>query len=451
MTPLRRLNSLALRLVLAAALWIGAALLAGGLALSTIFRDYAERNFDARLTVLLESLVAVTEIDEEGHPQLTRGVGEPRFDQPFSGWYWEIDGGGEPLLRSRSLWDERLPLAPGTVTTVEPLFGNVEGPNDEPLRVVEREFVLPGALRRFHYAVGGDHSEIDAEVRSFNRTLGWSLGILGLGLLTALLIQVRFGLQPLRRMRQAIIAVRTGWKQRLEGEFPVEIAPLSDELNTLIEHNAAVLERARTQVSNLAHALKTPLSVLSNEAAPGAGPLAEAVKRQTTAMRRHIDHYLSRARAAAATRVIGVRTHAAPVVEDLRRTLERIYVDRRIVIETKVPHDLAFRGDRQDLEEMLGNLMDNACKWADGRVAVAARVEGDRVVFDIDDDGPGLPADQRTAVFDRGHRLDESVPGSGLGLAIVRDIAELYSGAIVLDHSALGGLRAVLTLPAAAN
>jgi signal transduction histidine kinase len=449
MTPRRRLNSLALRLILAAALWIGAALLAGGFALSAIFRGYAERNFDARLTVLLESLVAVTELDGDGQPQLTRGVGEPRFDQPYSGWYWEIDGGGQPLLRSRSLWDERLPLTGQTVTAIEPVYGNVEGPNAEALRVVEREFVLPGALRRLHYAVGGDHSEVDEEVRSFNRTLSWSLGILGLGLLAALLIQVRFGLQPLRRMRQAIVAVRTGRAQRLEGEFPVEIAPLSDELNTLIEHNAAVLERARTQVSNLAHALKTPLSVLTNEAAAGAGPLADTVQRQITSMRRHVDHYLSRARAAAATRVIGVRSEATAVAEDLRRTLERIYVDRGIAIEAKVGPGLTFRGERQDLEEMLGNLMDNACKWANARVVVVAREDGDRIVFTIDDDGAGLPAEQRAAVFDRGHRLDESVPGSGLGLAIVRDIAELYSGTVALEDSPLGGVRAILTLPAA--
>ncbi len=446
MIPPRRLNSLALRLVLAAALWIGAALLAGGLALSAIFRDYAERNFDARLTVLLESLVAVTELDDQGRPQLTRGVGEPRFDQPYSGWYWEIDAGGEPLLRSRSLWDERLPLAAQPMTT-EPVFGNAAGPNDEALRVVEREFALPGALRRFRYAVGGDHSEIDDEVRRFNATLMWSLSILGLGLLAALLIQVRFGLQPLRRMRQAIVAVRTGRAQRLEGEFPVEIAPLSDELNTLIEHNAAVLERARTQVSNLAHALKTPLSVLANEAA-AAGPLADTVKRQIAAMRRHVDHYLARARAAAATRVIGVRTDVVVVVEDLRRTRERIYVDRGIRIDAEVAAGLAFRGERQDFEEMLGNLMDNACKWARAGVAVAARQDSDRIVVTVDDDGPGLPDDRRAAVFDRGTRLDESVPGSGLGLAIVRDSAELYSGTILLGESPKGGLRATLTLPA---
>ena len=444
-----RYNSLALRLVLAAALWIGAALLIGGLVLSAIFKDYAERTFDGRLTVLLDSLIAVTELDEQGRPKLTRGIGEPRFDMPYSGWYWEIAVGSSPLLRSRSLWDETLPLSVQPDATA-PLFADVDGPNDENLRLIEREIGLPAARERFRYAVGGDRSEIDAEVRRFNTTLGWSLGILGLGLLTALLLQVRFGLQPLRRMRQAIVAVRTGRAQRLDGEFPVEIEPLSDELNILIDHNAAVLERARTQVSNLAHALKTPLSVLTNEAGGGAGPLAEIVKRQTTAMHRHVDHYLSRARAAAATRVLGVRTDVAPVVEDLRRTLERIYVDRAVRVEAEAAPGLAFRGERQDLEEMLGNLIDNACKWAQARVSIGARADGDRILLTIDDDGPGLPADQRTAVFDRGTRLDESVPGSGLGLAIVRDIAELYHGAIALEDSPLGGLRAVLTLPAAA-
>lgn len=442
-----RYNSLALRLVLAAALWIAAAMLVGGLLLSAIFEDYAERNFDARLSVLLESLVAVTELDGDGHPKLTRAVGEPRFDQPYSGWYWEIAADRESLLRSTSLWSERLPLSSQPVGG-KPVFAEVEGPNDETLRLVERDIGLPGSDRRLHYAVGGDRSEIDAEVGRFNATLGWSLGIMGLGLLTALLIQVRFGLQPLRRIRQAIVAVRQGRAQRLEGDFPTEITPLSDELNTLIEHNAAVLERARTQVSNLAHALKTPLSVLTNEADVAVGPLADTVKRQTTAMRRQVDHYLSRARAAAATRVLGVRTEVAPVVEDLRRTLERIYVDRGIRIETKVPSGLAFRGERQDLEEMLGNLIDNAGKWAAGKVVVVAQSEGERVVVTVEDDGPGLREHQRAAVFDRGTRLDESVPGTGLGLAIVRDLAEPYGGTIALDDSPVGGLRAILTLPA---
>ena len=444
-----KLNSLALRLVLAAACWIAAALLVGGILLSAVFRDYVERGFDTRLVVLLESLVAVTTLDSEGRPQLTRGLGEPRFDQPYSGWYWEIAVEGRPLLRSRSLWDQTLPMS-NEPTTSEALSSNARGPEGEPLRLAEREFSLPGADHRFRYGVAGDSTEIDEEVARFNTTLAWSLSVLGLGLIAALILQVRFGLQPLRRVRQAIIAVRTGRAQRLEGEFPVEISPLSNELNILLEHNAAVLERARTQVSNLAHALKTPLSVLTNEAAVAVGPLAETVKRQTTAMRRHVDHYLTRARAAAATRVLGARTEVAAVVEDLRRTLERIYAERAIRIETDLQPGLGFRGERQDLEEMLGNLIDNACKWAHSQVIVGTRTDGGRIVCTIDDDGPGLAEDQRVAVFDRGTRLDESVPGSGLGLAIVRDIAELYGGSITLERSPQAGLRAVLVLPAAA-
>ncbi|MFZ5790587.1 MAG: sensor histidine kinase [Pseudomonadota bacterium] len=442
-----RARSLALRLVFGAGLWIAAALLAGGIALSALFRDYVERSFDARLAVLLDSLIAVTELDANAQPQISRAVGDPRFTQAYSGWYWQIAEDGQPVLRSRSLWDQTLPVNDVAATTA-PFRSEVEGPDHQRLRQVEREILLPGRAKPLRFAVAGERGEIDAAVRSFNATLGWSLGLLGAGLLVALLIQIRFGLQPLRRIRQALVAVRTGRAERLEGEFPREIAPLSDELNRLIAHNAAVLERARTQVSNLAHALKTPLSVLTNEADAASGPLAETVKRQIAAMRRHIDHYLARARTAAAARVIGVRTELAPVVEDLRRTLDRIHVDRRIRIETRVPAGLYFRGERQDLEEMLGNLADNACKWASGLVVISAAREGANLVCTVEDDGPGLPEAQREAVFRRGNRLDESVPGTGHGLAIVREIAELCDGAVRLEQAPQGGLRAVLTLPA---
>jgi signal transduction histidine kinase len=441
-------RSLALRLVLGAGLWIAAALLAGGIALSALFRGYVEQSFDARLTVLLESLVAVAELGTDGNLALSRGVGEPRFEQPLSGWYWQIAAGDRPVLRSRSLWDETLPTRAEPATTAA-VASEIAGPDGQALRLLERDIALPGSASRFRFAIAGDRSEIEAAVGRFKRTLAWSLGLLGAGLLLALLIQIRYGLQPLRRMRHAVVAVRTGRANRLEGEFPVEIAPLSDELNTLIEHNAAVLERARTQVSNLAHALKTPLSILANDAAAGTGPLAESVGRQIGIMRRQVDHYLARARTAAAARVLGVRTELAPVVEDLRRTLARIHVERNIAIETDVPTGLGVRGERQDLEEMLGNLADNGCKWAKARVLIAARREGTRVLCTVDDDGPGLPEAQRAAAFDRGKRLDESVPGTGHGLAIVREIAELHDGSVGLEASPLGGLRAVLLLPAA--
>lgn len=444
-----RPGSLALRLILAAGAWIAIALLVVGLMLSAIFRDYVLRSFDGRLSALMDSLIAVVEVGPEGQLALSRGLGEPRFDQAYSGWYWQIAGPDDAALSSRSLWDQTLTI--GDVQGTDIALRDVIGPEDVPLRLAERAVSLPGGAGRYVMAIAGDRNEIDAEIRKFNFVLIWSLLSLGLGLLIAIFLQVRFGLSPLRRIRQAIVAVRTGKAQRLEGEFPTEIMPLSGEINTLLEQNAAVVDRARTQVSNLAHALKTPLSVLTNEAGSGGAGLADTVKRQVDVMRRHVDHYLARARTAAAARVLGARVPFAPVADDLRRTLEKIHLDKALRFDVRVAPNLAFRGERQDLEELLGNLLDNACKWARSHVELRAESDGAQITCTVDDDGPGLPADQREAVFARGKRLDEQVPGSGLGLAIVREIAELYDGSICLEASPSGGVRALLRLPVAIN
>jgi signal transduction histidine kinase len=225
---------------------------------------------------------------------------------------------------------------------------------------------------------------------------------------------------------------------------------LALELNSLIEHSAEVVGRARSYVSNLAHFLKTPLTVLSSEASANPGPFADAVSRQVTSMRRQVDHYLARARAAGALDVLGSRTQVVLVLEDLARVLRRIHTDSNLVIEVQCPSALAFRGERQDLEEMAGNLIDNACKWSQGKVRVTAESRGGSFSLMVEDNGPGLTPGERQQVGERGERLDESVPGSGLGLAIVRDIAKLYGGTLELDASSLGGLRAKLTLPASA-
>jgi signal transduction histidine kinase len=440
-------SSLAVRLAAGAGAWIAAALLVGGIVLSSLFRDHVERTFDARLDSLLESLVAVTEVAEDGALALGREVGEPRFGQAFSGWYWQIADGDRVLLRSRSLWDEDLTLG------VPPESGDAvhrdaTGPDDRRLRLAERSIALPGSHRPLVFAVAGDREEIEVAVAAFDATLAWSLGLLGLGLVLALPIQVRFGLAPLRRLRRAIADIRAGRAARLPEDAPVEIAPLARELNALIEHDAAVIERARTQTGNLAHALKTPLAILTNEAT-GEGPLAETVRRQVAAMRSQVERHLARARAAASSDVLGARTEVAGVVEDLRRALARIHRDRDVAIEAEIAPGLAFRGERQDLEEMIGNLADNACKWAASRVAIRARADGERLLVTVDDDGPGLAAAECDAVFRRGTRLDETVPGTGHGLAIVREIAELHGGTVALACGPLGGLRAALTLPAA--
>lgn len=444
-----RPDTLAFRLVAGAALWCLVALAATGLVLSSVFEETVERGFDARLQTLLEALVAASEIGPGGTLELSRAPAEPRFSQPLSGWYWQIGTVGGPLLRSRSLWDQEL-SPPSAQSGDGTDRATRRGPNGKKLRIVARKILLPDAEETLTFQVAGDLAEVDGEVARFDRILWWSLGALSIGLVSGTFLQVRFGLLPLGRLRRALADIRLGRTSRLEGRYPGEIQPLVQELNVLVDHNAAVVERARTHVGNLAHALKTPLSVLANEAAAGIGPLAELVARQTRSMRRQVDHALARARAAATGGLLGARTRVAPVVDDLTRTLSRIHVDRAIAVDTACPPDAAFRGERQDLEEIIGNLLDNAFKWAAAHVRVAVELEAGRLVVRVEDDGPGLSAAEFERVLQRGARLDEQVPGSGLGLAIVRDIVELYGGSIVLEASPLGGLAAILSLPAAA-
>jgi signal transduction histidine kinase len=444
--------SLAGRLILAAGLWTAVALLAAGLALSAIFRDTAERAFDRQLRVLLDALVAASELDAAGTPALSRVPGEPRFAQPYSGWYWQVDDAGTPLARSPSLFDQALAVADAPAAGAVG-FTAATGPNDEPLRIATRDIRFPGRPAPLRYSVAASRAGLDADVARFDGTLAIALALLGAGLIGAVFVQVRFGLRPLRRLGDGLAAIRYGRASRLDTALPREIAPLAGELNALLDHNERLVERARTHAGNLAHGLKTPLSILANAAARKTGdgePLAETVRRQTAAMQQQIDHHLARARAAGAGGLVGARSPVAPVVDGLVRALERLHRERAITIGSAVPEALVFRGERQDLEEMVGNLADNACKWAQGRVAITADLAtSDTLRLTVEDDGEGLTPAERATVAQRGRRLDETVPGSGLGLAIVHDLAALYGGRLELDDSPLGGVRATLTLPAA--
>ncbi len=450
-------RSLAFRLVVGAVLWITAALAVGGVVIAALFRDSVERNFDARLTVHVDSLIAVTTADVARRLVVSRTLPDPRFDIPYSGWYWQVsDHRGNPQIRSRSLWGETLPApAPKETGVMQSL--EVRGPDGESLRLRLIDVTLPDLPPQappVRFLVAARLADLKAELRPFNLALAWSLGVLGLGLAVAVAVQVRVGLQPLRRIRVALNAIREGRSERMEGEWPREVQPLVSELDALLSHNADVLERARTHVGNLAHALKTPLAVLAAEASRKEGPRGDPVWRQVETMRRWIDHYLSRARTAATGALLGARTPVVQVVNDLRRTLLKIHAERAPAILVQSEADAntpAFRGERQDIEEMLGNLMDNACKWARGEVLVTVSSHGERLTVTIEDDGEGLPPSQRREALGRGKRLDESAPGSGLGLAIVADIAALYGGELSLLDSPLGGLRAELDLPAAAG
>ncbi|MGN6311153.1 MAG: sensor histidine kinase [Xanthobacteraceae bacterium] len=455
-----RPSSLATRLFVSATVWVVVVLLITGVVLSSVYRNATERAFDRRLNLYLRTLVAEVATPEEGSDHQFQSLGEPLFDLPLSGWYWQVIREDTPkpeIHASRSLWDKKLPKLedehiPLSASGVRQ--GYVGGPEGQDLRMVERPVDL-GSDGKFLVTVAGDATEIYEETRAFDYYLFGTFAALTIGLLLTTVFQVRFGLAPLKRISEAIADIRSGRAERLEGSFPVEIAPLARETNALIEANREIVERARTHVGNLAHAVKTPLSVIVNEAtAHGADPFATKILEQASMMRDQVAHHLERARIAARPTIVATVTEIEPVIEALGRTMEKIH--RGIDIEVSAPAAAKFRGERQDFEEMVGNLVDNACKWARAQVSIKVdvRPSGDpereaMLHIVVDDDGKGLSPEERAQVSRRGKRLDESKPGSGLGLSIVVDLAALYGGRLTLDAAPLGGLRAELTLPAA--
>ena len=462
MTPLRRLRvllagrSIAVRLAAFALFWSMLILLSAGAILSAVYREATERAYDQRLLVyatdLASALVAPGDPDRK---DLGR-VADPRFELPLSGWYWQVGRPGAPLRdirASKSLFGGDIPslvTEGGDQRIGEIRKGYRRGPEDRFLRILERDVDL-GEDGRFVIRVAGPADDIDVDVRRFTFALTVTFTLLGLLLGLTTLLQIRFGLRPLAVLRRAVGAVRRGEADRIAGRYPQDLAPLARELNLLLETNREILERARTQVGNLAHALKTPLSVIVNEVDHAPTELAGKVREQAALMRHQVDYYLNRARAAALAGTLGALTEVAPVIDGLSRTFSKIHVDRQLAIEDRIAPGARCRGERQDLEEMVGNLVDNACKWARSRVVVAAEVVARdgaaSLQVTVDDDGPGLPEPAREEVLRRGRRLDETKPGSGLGLSIVADLAGLYRGHLHLEASPLGGLRAVLMLP----
>src|SRR2546421_10489683 len=448
-----RASSLATRLFLSATAWVVVILLITGIVLSSVYRAAAERAFDRRLNLYLRTLIAEVATPDEPPDHQFQSLGEPLFELPLSGWYWQIarvDPEKPELRASRSLWDKKLPKLEdrgADLTTAGIRLGYVDGPEGQSLRVVERPVDL-GADGKFQINVAGGATEIFDETRSFDYYLGGTFAALSIVLVLTTIFQVRFGLAPLKRISEKIADIRSGRAERLEGEFPVEIAPLARETNALIDANREIVERARTHVGNLAHAIKTPLSVIVNEASAHAvDPFANKVLEQADVMRDQVAHHLERARIAARVTIVGTVTEVAPAIEALRRTMEKIHRDRGITIAAQADPLAKFRGERQDLEEMAGNLVDNACKWAASQVVIEVKVEppsepraGSSLRIIVDADGRGLSAAERAQVSRRGQRLDESKPGSGLGLSIVVDLAGLYGGSLVLGDAPIGGV-----------
>ncbi len=447
-------RSLAFRVIGFSTIWAILTLVVIFTLITTLYRQASERGFDSLLSAHLFNLIGSVGVSESGQLTGAPDLGDLRFSEPNSGWYWSVEPASEGVhgdLHSSSL----------TTNVASPSVAEVpfnssfqrsyaaDGIDGEELEVFESEFVLDAKNRAARFRVMGNQTELEQEIATFQGRLLTYLSLFGVGMIAINAVAILLGLQPLRRVRNALALVREGTAQRLDGQFPAEIEPLANETNALIENNKRIVERSRTQVGNLAHSLKTPLAVLINEGRALGGAKGQLIADQAASMQKQVDHYLQRARVAAQRDSVVYRTPVTPLVQRIVRVLQKLKPETRLTLALPAA-DIVFAGEREDLEELLGNLLDNALKWAKSTVAVtvtpAVKDAAGLFEISIEDDGPGIPEDKARDALKRGRRLDETKPGTGLGLAIVADLVNEYGGALALERSTMGGLKAVVRL-----
>ncbi|ODT31774.1 MAG: histidine kinase [Kaistia sp. SCN 65-12] len=448
-------RSLAFRVVAFSTVWAIVTLVVIFTLIATLYRQASERGFDSLLSAHLFNLIGSVGISDSGELTGSPDLGDLRFSEPNSGWYWSVLPASDGVTGERhsSSMTEEIPSPSVAEVPFNSAFQRtytIEGIHGEELQVFESEFVLDAKNRAARFRVMGNETELEAEIATFQRRLLTYLSLFGVGMISINAIAILFGLQPLRRVREALAMVREGTAQRLTGRFPTEIEPLANETNALIENNRRIVERSRTQVGNLAHSLKTPLAVLVNEGRALGGEKGRLIAEQTASMQKQIDHYLQRARVAAQRDSVVYRTPVAPLVGRMVRVMQKL--NPAVGLSLSLPgEDIVFAGEREDLEELLGNLLENAMKWAKSAVRVSlvgAPGDSEEGLFEIsiEDDGPGIPEEKAREALKRGRRLDETKPGTGLGLAIVADLVNEYGGTLALERSGLGGLKAVVRL-----
>ncbi len=430
-----------------AALWITMLLIGGGIALDRVLSNSVSTNFDNQLEYVLTAMIASAEIGPDGEVRMNRPLGDQRFLEPKSGLYWQISGKDAIPFPSRSLWDrEMLPGKEHPDATVH--FRGSNEFDGEQLRIAERSIILPDSDIRWNFMVAQDRESLDAQIRELREVLISSFLLLALGLIILAALQTFYGLWPLRAVRRSISEMRSGKQTRVATALPDEVMPMVTELNDLLDHNEKQAEEARRHAGNLAHALKTPLTVIMNSATAKAVDLDTTVIREATTMRRQVDHHLARARAVGRRGHAHSRANVWDSLESVERAVSRLYSHVRL--DMTGDQEAAARVERQDLDEMLGNLIENAAKYGGGSVFVTVEDAGQFIEVLVEDDGNGIPENERVRIFDRGARLDTGKPGTGLGLAIVRDVAEIYDGTVSLEESEdLGGLMVRLALPKA--
>ncbi len=431
-------------------MWSIFGLVITGFLLSNLYKQSVERSFDERLNVYLKILVAAQAEAEDPMRMVPPTLTEPNFDLVLSGWYWQVSKNtGELVAASRSLFAETLPEVDLSKRQVDELgiaSFYAKGPGGYTLRIVARDISMEGE-DPVVISVAGNASDIEQNVAQFRQRVFLTLAALGLILALSTFAQVKWGLRPLTHIVKGLNDIREGRSDDLKGSFPKEVEPLVGELNALIIFNKKVVERARTHVGNLAHALKTPISVLKNEASDYKTPLSQKIIEQTNAMQRQVNYHLDRAQIIARSGVLSTAYPVRPIIEGLGRAMSKIYRDKNIQLTINIDAETRFSGEKQDLEQVLGNLMDNACKWANEKVFISGKSENDYLIFDIEDDGPGLSKSEQQKAIKRGERLDEQKPGSGLGLSIVRDLMQAYDGEFIMSRSDSGGLKVMLKFP----
>lgn len=448
-------RSVAARVVAFSTVWAVLALVVISTVIASLYRDVSERGFQSLLSAHLFNLIGSVGVSENGVLTGSPDLGDLRFAEPRSGWYWSVEPvGGGMIGERRSLSmtaaipapsESEVPFDSGFTRTYR-----AKGLNGEDLQVLENEFVLDSQDRVARFRVMGNHSELESEIDDFERQLLTYLGIFGFGMIAINAFAILLGLRPLIKVRAALATVREGTASRLDGRFPTEIEPLVSETNALIDSNRRIVERARTQVGNLAHSLKTPLAVLLNEGRQIGGEKGQLISDQSSAMQRQVEYYLQRARMAAQRETTVFRTPVTASIARMGRVIEKLYPD--ITLDTVLPpEEVLFAGEREDLEELAGNLLENGAKWGRNRLRVSVTpirdIPGEgRFELVIEDDGPGIPDEKTREALIRGRRLDETKPGSGLGLAIVTELVKEYAGELSLARSDLGGLKATVRL-----
>ena len=445
------MNSLAVRLFFSATVWIMLTLVSAGLLLSDLNQNSNFKAFDDRLNLSLETLIGASRLDSSDGITVVSTIGDPRYFQPYSGWYWQINDGAKTLARSRSMWDQVFTIDKRLIGGRSQFISQVES-NDNQVKIIEkkklhiiqREISFPGYKNPVTFTVSGDTQEYQENIKKFDNTLSTILIALGVGLMIAVSLQVNFGLLPLNKIKTALFKIRNGDEKNLQDPYPLEVQPLATEINNLLEHNEKIIERAKTHVGNLAHVLKTPLAVVSNEI----DGKDKILSNQVQLMKRQIDRYLKKAHLDSVGKVTKEKINIIELSKKMIGIFLKLYPAKDIQISSNLEKGYVL-SSFEDMEEVIGNIVENSCKWAGKRVLLEIKESNDNNIHMVfSDDGPGLPQDKMKKVFARGFRLDEQTPGTGLGLNIVKDIVETTKGKVWLTKSSeLGGLEVNIKLP----